>query len=374
MAAICSLAFVPANDVAEAKTTAEDSLALYSKFDFIPGTEILYSNEFEQENLGEFPTGWNTTGSGEVVQFGADKRYGVKLLQNAQFLTDNVKEFSSDFTLEFDLFLDFTSNNAFFPVVSFGIVASGSVKPADRSLLNSYYQGSYWLTNLSAQLEGNSQLTLESFQNGSVFFHSGEKPYPKLENKLKQQVHVSVQVQKERIRLWLDENKVLDLPKALPANTKWNQLMFAVSESSYSDQEIGVYVSKIKIAKGVEDTRKKLLDEGKYSTNGILFDVNSAVIRPESYPILKEIAQAMLAKPETKFNIIGHTDSDGDEALNQKLSEQRAEAVKKALIERFKIDADRLNTAGKGETAPIAENSTREGKAKNRRVEFIKLP
>ena len=74
-----------------------------------------------------------------------------------------------------------------------------------------------------------------------------------------------------------------------------------------------------------------------------------------------------------KLNIIGHTDADGPDDNNLKLSKKRAEAVKNALITIYNISGDRLQTDGKGESVPIGDNKTTDGKAQNRRVEFVKI-
>lgn len=74
-----------------------------------------------------------------------------------------------------------------------------------------------------------------------------------------------------------------------------------------------------------------------------------------------------------QFLIIGHTDSDGADAANEKLSLDRANAVKNYLVDGFGINSDNLTVMGKGESEPVADNSTADGKAKNRRVEFKKL-
>jgi len=88
---------------------------------------------------------------------------------------------------------------------------------------------------------------------------------------------------------------------------------------------------------------------------------------------LKEIAAVLSENPDVKVKIIGHTDSDGEDAKNLDLSKRRAAAVKAALSKEFNIDAGRMETDGLGETKPVADNKTSEGKAQNRRVEFVKL-
>jgi outer membrane protein OmpA-like peptidoglycan-associated protein len=132
-------------------------------------------------------------------------------------------------------------------------------------------------------------------------------------------------------------------------------------------------LSNIRLATGVPDTRNKLLKEGRFVTQGILFNSGSDRIKPESYGILKEIASVLDESPSIHVKIIGHTDSDGDEKSNLLLSQRRAAAVKAALVNSMGIKPERLETDGRGQSKPIADNKTKEGKAQNRRVEFIKL-
>ena len=117
---------------------------------------------------------------------------------------------------------------------------------------------------------------------------------------------------------------------------------------------------------------KQLEETGKVLVYGIYFDFNSANIREESEPVLKEIADALKAHPDWKLSVNGHTDNVGGNTYNAKLSERRAASVKQALVERYQIAGDRLDTAGFGAGAPIETNDTPEGRARNRRVELIK--
>jgi outer membrane protein OmpA-like peptidoglycan-associated protein len=131
-------------------------------------------------------------------------------------------------------------------------------------------------------------------------------------------------------------------------------------------------VSNLRLATGAPDTRNKILKENKWVTHGILFDVNSATIKPESYGTLKEMADVMKEYADLKVKIVGHTDADGSDAANLELSKKRAASVKESLAKDFGIDAGRMETDGKGESEPIDKNTTAAGKANNRRVEFIK--
>jgi OOP family OmpA-OmpF porin len=102
----------------------------------------------------------------------------------------------------------------------------------------------------------------------------------------------------------------------------------------------------------------------------IYFDFNKATIKPVSFPLLNEVAQALADNPKIKVEIGGHTDSVGDDNFNLKLSQSRADAVRLYLVKRG-IDFARLTTKGYGETVPIADNRTADGRAQNRRVEFV---
>ncbi|WP_300570818.1 OmpA family protein, partial [Flavobacterium sp.] len=116
-----------------------------------------------------------------------------------------------------------------------------------------------------------------------------------------------------------------------------------------------------------EDVIKRLNDYAKT----ILFNSAKSTFQQQTYPVLQSIVAILKEYPSSNFSIEGHTDSDGKDAANQKLSEDRAAAVKNYLIENG-VDASRLTSAGFGESMPIASNKTKAGKAQNRRVE-VKL-
>jgi OmpA-OmpF porin, OOP family len=101
----------------------------------------------------------------------------------------------------------------------------------------------------------------------------------------------------------------------------------------------------------------------------VLFDINSAEVKSEAYPMLQESVLIMKKNPDLKVEVDGHTDSTGTAAYNMTLSEKRAEAVKKYFVDQG-IDPNRLTTKGFGITKPAASNKTKEGRAKNRRVEL----
>ena len=111
---------------------------------------------------------------------------------------------------------------------------------------------------------------------------------------------------------------------------------------------------------------------GRFVTQDIQFEVASPRLRPESKRVLQDVADGLRVTPDLRLVIEGHTDSTGNTAQNLDLSRRRAESVKQALISEFGIAPDRLQTAGYGATRPIAANDTADGRAKNRRVEFVR--
>jgi OOP family OmpA-OmpF porin len=102
----------------------------------------------------------------------------------------------------------------------------------------------------------------------------------------------------------------------------------------------------------------------------VYFDTNKATIKPMSFALLNDVAQAMQDNPKIKVEIQGHTDSQGDDKFNLKLSQRRAESVRTYLIKKG-VSSDRMTSKGYGENVPIADNRTSDGRAQNRRVEFV---
>ena len=106
-------------------------------------------------------------------------------------------------------------------------------------------------------------------------------------------------------------------------------------------------------------------------TLNILFATGKSNIQPKYHNEIKKVADFMKEHPDVKMEIDGHTDSVGNAAFNKKLSQARANSVMKYLTTKFGIEKDRLTAVGFGMEKPIASNKTREGRAKNRRVEAV---
>ncbi len=353
-------------------TVAETGVKSFSKYDFIPGEQIIYYDNFEQEVIAELPVNWNTNGSGEVVTLNNMPGKWLRMHKPFVYLTSNQKEFGENYTVEFDVIMQLKNTGWMFPEFSLNLLSTNGEPSTSNNFLRENKKYASVIANI-APGEGTSRAKVNSFADNKEWFRSEAKTLNTLHKNWGKPIHVALQVQKERLRIWINEEKAFDIPKGVPLAYKMNQLLFQVGYTNYPEEQYGIYVSNIKVATGKADTRHKLIDEGKFSTTAILFDVNEATIRPESAGVIKEIATVLSEHKDIKVKIIGHTDNDGTDASNLTLSQKRAAAVKEALVNDHGINASSIETGGKGESIPVADNKTKEGKAANRRVEFIKL-
>jgi OOP family OmpA-OmpF porin len=364
-----------ANNTTDAATpSTKKNVGYASSFDFVPGEKLLYTEDFSQDAIGELPLNWNTTGKGEVVTVEGLSGKWTKMYQNSFYLTGNKTEFPKNFTAEFDLMLAFNYKSYTLPLVTFGMLASSDLATTENELMTNYskYQSTEVMLRPGYKSTP-SYATVKSFIERKDYYKSTDQELNSFDDNYNKVIHIAIQVQESRLRVWINSEKVFDIPKALPTQYIFNQLFFKIHNSGYKENEIGFYLGNLKIATGIPDTRHKLMEEGTFSTTGILFNVNEATLQPASYGVIREIAAVLKANPSVRISITGHTDSDGADAANLSLSQKRAATVKDVLMNEFAIDAARMETGGKGESKPVADNKTKEGKAANRRVEFTKL-
>ncbi len=144
-------------------------------------------------------------------------------------------------------------------------------------------------------------------------------------------------------------------------------IMLAVVEPK--EMETGLVT--VKVLETAETMKKEISEKGKVSIYGIYFDFDSDKLRPESKPVLDEIARLLKENPQLKLYVVGHTDSIGSLEYNMDLSLRRALTVVRELVEKYGIEESRLKAFGVGPLAPVDSNKTEEGRAKNRRVELV---
>lgn len=146
--------------------------------------------------------------------------------------------------------------------------------------------------------------------------------------------------------------------------------VLAIIGFAINDDILPVNMEQITIAKGSINLFEKLMEDGKIVTNDIHFEYDKAIIKPSSFKTIQEIATMLTENPKIHLSIEGHTDNTGASDYNLKLSSNRAEAVRIALV-KMEINTDRLTAKGFGESQPINPNKTEAERALNRRVEFV---
>jgi outer membrane protein OmpA-like peptidoglycan-associated protein len=341
---------------------APPSFQAYSKFDFVPGERVIAADDFTQDAVGDFPARWNTNATGEIVMLAGQQGRWLKLSRPGFFTPEFITAIPDDLTLEFDLIVP--------PGAQPGIGFSTALAELADMKQPAAWQSSANTLTFSAHpntSEGATALITRQDNGGSN--SSNQLQTAQLASKAGQPVHIALWRQRQRARVYMNQDKVWDTPRAVSATAKFNSVIFFFGGGCGNCE---YYVGNLRLATGAPDTRNKVITEGKWVTRGILFVINSDRIKPESYGSLKEIANVLTEATDVRVVIVGHTDSDGDTVANLDLSKRRAASVKTALVSEFKIDGARMDTDGKGEGEPVDKNETPAGKANNRRVEFIR--
>lgn len=348
------------------------SFKAYSKYDFVSGEKVMALDDFSTTEIGDFPATWNTNSSGEIVTLEGQQGRWLKIEKEGVTYPEYITNLPENFTLEFDMACnhDFSYYSA-----GLGLAMAAIPNPGKDFVMWKQFgigERNGVLVSFHPLDAGSGSGTSEfNIYNRGEVLMTNHVTTSQFHTKSGAMAKVSVWRQKSRLRVYLNNEKIWDLPKAFAADQKYNTLVFTKGGSNQPHDQF--LIRNLRLAVGAPDTRSKLITEGRFVTTGILFDVNSDKIRPESYGVLKSVSQVLTENPEVKVKIVGHTDSDGDDAANLSLSRKRAESVKGILGSEFGISTDRFQTDGKGETQPADKNDTSVGKANNRRVEFIKL-
>jgi outer membrane protein OmpA-like peptidoglycan-associated protein len=330
-----------ASEKEQSGQTNEKSQLVWSKYDFIPGDVVIFEDDLKDEENGEFPSRWDLKrGNVEIAEFGGEKvimfRDGAPTIM--PYMQDPSQDYLPEvFTIEFDLYCGNDNFNTY--LYDRKYQESGS--PTGYT---------YLITNYYRMEFGTSSSR-----------HPDEKNLEK-----RRWMHVAIAYNKGKFKAYMDETRLINIPR-LDFDPK------GLSFHTYHARNDNLYyVKNIRIAKGGIKYYDRIMEDGKIVASGIRFDSGKATLKPESMGIINEVVEMMIDHPDLKISIEGHTDTDGDPSNNLKLSEERAKTVSQMMV-KMGISADRLTTKGYGETLPIDANNTPEGKANNRRVEFVKM-
>lgn len=333
--------------------------------DFISGTKIIFEEKFSNDVIGDFPVNWFTNSSGELVTMEGNNTKWLQISDKGSFTPLNISKLPENFTFEFDVT---TTENFSFYSTPLNIVFTEKTSKTDNIWNTVFKRKEAIIFNVhpASSLAGKSGSSSVSVISEKKEIIKNKVEVPNF-NKTNSTVRIQVWRQKNRFRMYVDGKKYWDLPTAF-SDSKYNQIIFFIG--TYKNTIDKFFISNLKLAEAGEDKRHKLIETGTFTTNEILFDTNKATIKSSSTTVLTELGKALSENPNVNIAIVGHTDSDGKDSDNQKLSEQRSESVKNYLSKNFSIELHRMTTSGKGESAPLTDNNTEDGKKQNRRVEF----
>ena len=333
--------------------TSQSIEMTYAKSDFVPGDEIFFEDDLANEQMGEFPSKWDLIRDyAEVASFAGVKCINVEDGVVIRPLMSDMKNYLPDvFTLEFDFW------------------ATDETYDSNRERYEIYFLNE----------KGNK---IHDFQVGGSGWNQWWYDTPDGEDRngsgpgqnLKPGAwhHLSFSFNKRAIKMYINGIRVANIPNAAkPASLQIYMRRSVVHSKEDFKYPPNAGITNIRLAKGAVPLYDRMMSDGKFITYGITFDVGKSTIKPESMGEINRIVQLMTENPDLKFSVEGHTDNTGKEASNQTLSEQRSQAIVAKLVE-LGIAQDRLTAVGKGQNSPIADNNTDEGRAKNRRVEFVK--
>ncbi len=319
----------------------EEQLRAYSKYNFVPGDVVIFEDNLMGEENGEFPSKWDLKeGNVEIAKYGNDYVINFPTTSWATIvplMSETGDYLPEKFTIEFDAY--FSEFCTKYRILFYDMVNQ---------------QRTQGFPDVSISPE---HVYVDGY--GSANIETPRDAYP-----FWQRIAISFNIRS--LKVYFGEQRTTNIPnlKAEPTGI--------TIKSGQCHAGTQAMIKNIRIAKGSTKLYDRVGTDGKFVTNGIRFDVGKASIRPESMGVINQIYKMMEEYPELKFSVEGHTDSDGNEESNLILSAERASSVV-AKLSAMGIAADRFESKGFGEGNPIDANNTPEGKANNRRVEFIKI-
>lgn len=342
----------------------DDNPSAATSSDFKRGSVVLFQDDFQDETIGEFPSKWDMfQGTVETKTLGGVK--AINMTDNAQvqpLIKEQGAYLPEEFTIEYDFYYWNQKDD----------VALNDLKlilaiTKDRSEFPGEGNDSGDLTAFVLK-----HGVCDSREHGYLFNgnHEGSFEY----SFKKGWNHVALSFNKRALKVYFNDKRVVNLPRV-------NQPAWMCFQVPF-DYENLTFIRNVVIAKGavalydrhaqdMSAVEKAIQETGQFVTNNILFDTGKATLKQESMIEIMKVADYMKKNPSARFEVQGHTDNQGSDKINDPLSQQRAEAIVKAL-EGLGVDGFNLRAVGKGSHEPVADNKTEAGRAKNRRVVFVK--
>ncbi|HSK12225.1 MAG TPA: OmpA family protein [Phnomibacter sp.] len=336
------------------EVSSKKDISLYANYDFVPGDEVLFSDDMLEDELDEIPVKWLVDrGRAEVAERDGEKMIAAR---GATTLRPRMKEKSylpARFTIEFDMkHLNFNANYG---------------RKVELRLANPGADG-----NPDAGVFAQGPISVWADAQANFMEAEGKWPFSVIHDVAQQAVmrewkHVAIAVNERSVKVYVNQHRILN---AAYEFGKPSSVMLTVTQ----DYEAPVLIKNFRIMAGGKNPAKQVTTGSVYIARGIQFQKASSQLLPESMGEINGLVKLMKDDPSLKFEIGGHTSAEGGESAaqaNQVLSEQRARVVRDKMME-MGIDGKRLEAKGYGQTKPIGANDSPEGRAINRRVEFVK--
>jgi len=331
----------------------------WAKSDFVAGDEIFFEDNLVGEQIGEFPSCWDIVeGNAEIVRL--DGENAIMLLDDARlipFMENQERYLPNVFTLEFDFYLHGWED---------GFEETGEYPYSDYMLYMFNDKNGEWgdptMEVLEFILDPRGRSIICYYNSGS--YDRRDASVDRIDVQYGDWSHFALSFNKRALKIYINGTRIINLPNmAAPQR-------FMIRQGWGKPNT--TFIKNVRLAKGAVPLYDRMMQDGKFISYGITFDTGKSIIKPESAGELNRIVQLLKENPSLRFSVEGHTDATGSASSNQKLSEDRAHAVVARLVE-LGIDGSRLSAKGLGQNNPVADNSSVEGRAKNRRVEFVKL-
>jgi OmpA-OmpF porin, OOP family len=309
--------------------------------EFVPGERTIFYDDFSDMTAGAAPSHFRTRGA--APELGAAGALRQLTFTRSGSLFPNLTALPRNFTYEAEAKLEVPQGIARIYLVLYSSEREAAawyffVRPNQTEMM---------LTRKIPRPEelGRRQVTLD----------------------LGQPVKFALWIQDGRLRAFVNGEKQVDVNQVeLPPIDR------VEIRTDLTGPGLAVSYRSVRFAETAPDFSQVIAASGRYVSHGILFDTDSDQLKRESASALQAVARGLAAAPGLRLLIEGHTDAVGDAAHNLDLSRRRAEAVKAVLVGQFSVDAARLTTVGLGSTRPIDANDTPQGRAQNRRVEFVR--
>ena len=353
------------NDADDSSASASDEQPqATTSSDFKRGSVILFQDDVTAEQVGEFPSKWDMfSGTVETKTLGGVK--AINPTDNAQ-IQPLIKEqgayLPEEFTIEYDFYYWNSKDDVGLNDIKLILAVT-----KDRS---EFPGEGHDVGDLTAfvLMHGVCDTREHSYTfNGNkdgAFEYSFKKGWN----------HVALSFNKRALKVYFNDKRVVNLPRVNQPTWMCFQVPFEYKNLTFIRNVViakGAVALYDRNAQDVSAVEKAIQETGKFVTNNILFDTGKATLKQESMIEIMKVADYMKKNPNVRFEVQGHTDNQGSDKINDPLSQQRAEAIVKAL-EGLGVDGFNLRAVGKGSHEPVADNKTEAGRAKNRRVEFIK--